>query len=70
MIAGCYVLDLYCDKESRQHEFHEFPHQYHEEHGSTRRRMARKDGWILSKDGTAICPKCSGKTQLRRGKNE
>ncbi len=59
MIAGCYTLDLYCDEESPDHVYDEFPHQYTHEFGSTCRRKARKDGWHISKD-LQLCPKCSG----------
>jgi hypothetical protein len=62
MIAGGYTLDLYCDRKNDRHKYDEFPHIYVDEFGSTCRRKAREDGWILKKDGAAICPKCSGKT--------
>jgi DNA-directed RNA polymerase subunit RPC12/RpoP len=66
MIVGCYSLDLYCDKPNDAHEYKEFPHEFNEEHGSTCRAEARKKGWVLNvKDGTAICPKCSGKRLAR-----
>lgn len=62
MIVGGYTLDLYCDRESKAHEYKEFPHEYTAELGSVTRRNARRDGWVLNmKEGTAICPKCSGK---------
>lgn len=61
MIVGGYTLDLYCDKESNQHEYDEFPDTYADEFGSTCRRRARESGWILKRNGTAICPKCSGR---------
>ena len=47
MIAGCYVLDLYCDKDNKAHEYKEF----------FRINIRQKKG---QRDGTAICPKCSG----------
>jgi hypothetical protein len=59
--AGCYSLDLYCDRKSDAHQYSEFPHQYTDEHGSACRAMARRDGWVINKDGAAVCPKCSGK---------
>lgn len=71
MWAGCYALDLYCDKRKDNapgkaddgvHSWDEFPHQYTGESGSECRSRARKAGWIIKNDGTAICPKCSGKT--------
>lgn len=61
MIAGCYTLDLYCDKDNKNHSYNEFPHTYIAEKGSDCRRAARKDGWILTRDNEAICPKCSKK---------
>lgn len=68
--AGCYSLDLYCDKVGANlpnqpndgiHRWDEFPHQYTDESGATCRAMARKAGWIIHTDGSCICPKCSGK---------
>lgn len=61
MIVGCYSLDLYCDCENSEHEYQEFPHEFTDEYGSKCRSAARKKGWILKRDYTAICPKCSGK---------
>ncbi len=65
MWAGCYTLDLYCEnydpKNRGVHDWNEFPHQFTNELGSVCRAKARKEGWIIKKDGTAICPKCSGK---------
>lgn len=67
-MAGCYTLDLYCDRESdletdrgQFHEFREFPHTYTAEYGSQCRIEARRDGWMLHRDSTATCPMCSGK---------
>jgi hypothetical protein len=63
--AGCYSLDLYCDKQSEAHVWNEFPHQYTAETGGECRSTARKAGWLIgskwSKGSYAICPKCSGK---------
>ncbi len=59
--AGIYALDLYCDKQNDAHKYREFPHQVTHEKGSVCRAKARKAGWIIRNDGTAICPKCSGK---------
>ena len=59
MIVGCYTLDLYCDLESEEHEYKEFPHEFTHEFGSRARAEARKVGWILRRNGMAICPKCS-----------
>jgi hypothetical protein len=65
--AGCYSLDLYCDREDEawpngRHSFQEFPHQYTAETGGECRAQARKAGWLVGKKGSyAICPKCSGK---------
>lgn len=66
MWVGCYGLDLYCENEdSTKHSWNEFPHQFTDELGSVCRDKARKLGWIIRKDGTAICPKCSGKKDLK-----
>jgi len=59
MIVGGYILHLYCDKENGAHVANEFPHEYASEFGSNARKHAKRDGWILKRDGTAICPKCS-----------
>lgn len=65
MIVGCYTLDLYCDRESEAHEYNEFPHQFMHELGSKARVKARRAGWILNtEEGTAVCPKCSGKAPV------
>lgn len=70
MIAGCYTLDLYCERreglsyeeDRKLHEHNEFPHQFSHELGSACRAAARKKGWILNlKEGTAICPRCAKK---------
>lgn len=66
MIVQGYSLELYCDEVSEDHEFNEFPHRYTGEKGSTCRRSAREDGWILHRDRHATCPKCSGKTPKER----
>jgi hypothetical protein len=60
--AGCYSLDLYCDNDGAPaHLWGEFPHQYHHELGSVCRDRARRAGWLMRRDGTSLCPKCSGK---------
>jgi hypothetical protein len=64
MIVGCYTLDLYCELETEDHEYKEFPHEYTDEYGSKCRSDARKSGWILRRDGTAICPKCNQKRKI------
>lgn len=77
MWIGCYSLDLYCDCagttydyredgsgkliDNNGHVYGEFPHQYTAELGAACRSLARKAGWILKRDGSAICPKCSNK---------
>ena len=71
MIVGCYTLDLYCDRfsvspgevtDEHGHWYNEFPHQFTAELGSECRAKAKQRGWKLNlKDGTALCPKCSGK---------
>lgn len=77
MWVGAYGLDLYCDNvredqnwdalvDDHGHVYNEFPHQYTDELGSVCRAKARRAGWIIKKDGTAICPKCSGK--IRKSK--
>jgi hypothetical protein len=63
MTIGGYTLDLYCENYLDQgldglHEFNEFPKQYVNELGITCRKRAKKDGWVLHRDGRAYCPKC------------
>lgn len=69
---GCYSLDLYCDNftgaKDEVHGFGKFPWQYTAETGGECRSEARKAGWIVRGDGSAICPKCSGKKA--KGKKE
>lgn len=56
---GVYTLDLYCDHESDEHRFREFPQGIVEyQTGAQARAAARRAGWKLHKDGTATCPKC------------
>lgn len=61
MMSCCYALDLYCDNESDKHDFQEFPHQFIHEYGSACRTTAKRAGWLFTKDGRHLCPKCSGK---------
>ncbi len=72
MWAGCYSLDLYCDNSGPNlkgmphdgiHSWDEFPHNYTDELGSVCRAKARKNGWIIGSDSTAICPKCNPKSK-------
>lgn len=66
-IVGCYTLDLYCDNSNIPdgkvtdgiHRYDEFPDSYSMELGSECRSLARKDGWLLKRNGDAICPKCN-----------
>ncbi len=72
MQVGCYSLDLYCDNwessnvfpDKYGHSFKEFPHNYSDELGSACRAKARKNGWKLTPDGGAICPKCNRKNDV------
>lgn len=68
MWIGGYTLELYCDNEKGVHAYNEFPHAFLHEFGSECRSTARKNGWILHLDGTATCPKCSGKQPLNHKK--
>ena len=67
--AGCYSLDLYCDNAGSFpdgiHAYNEFPHQYTAETGGECRSRARKAGWLVGGRGYAICPKCSGKRNVK-----
>lgn len=60
---GSYEMDLYCDHYAgcydEVHGYRPFPHQYHGETRGDVARQARRRGWVLHKDGTATCPKCS-----------
>lgn len=73
MIVGCYCLHLYCD-----HKDHAVnatsanrnePAEYGTgmEHGSQARRAARRDGWVLHKDGTTTCPECNPARRAHTG---
>ena len=61
MITSGYTLDLYCDHENDDHEYGEFPHTFFNESRTWCWKEARKTGWILHRDWTATCPKCSKK---------
>lgn len=81
MWIGAYSLVLYCDnvggantfteyvdgytQDIIGHRWGEFPHEYVGELGTTRRSAARKDGWIIRKDGTASCPCCNKKSKQK-----
>ena len=41
---------------------------YVDEFGARCRSQARKEGWILKRNGEALCPKCSGKKVLTPSK--
>lgn len=67
-IASGYNLDLYCKVcDGLKHSFREGyriaeyyadgPRCYH-----IVRKQARRDGWILHKDGYATCPRCNPKS--------
>ena len=63
-IASGYTLELYCDLLNSNHEWREFPHEYASDEKNCKAacfRQARKDGWKITRDRQAICPKCSGK---------
>lgn len=46
-----------------EHSHGEFPHQFTDELGSQCRKMARQAGWVFKRDGTTVCPRCSGKAR-------
>ena len=60
MIVGGYTLDLYCDLKDCVHRYDPnwHPAQYVAELGTSCRKQARQDGWLLSRDGTAMCADC------------
>ncbi len=76
MIAGSYVLHLYCD--GPEHERHDYAYRSRVEPGhfgrdcetgSAARAQARKCGWRLNlQEGTALCPRCAATTQKRKAK--
>ena len=72
MIVGWYSLDLYCDNKdvgTDGHSYKQFPKTYSSEFGSTARREARSEGWILDREkGTAICPNCSREARAKKRK--
>ena len=60
LCPGAYSLHLYCKYKNPAHEVNEFPHEPTQ--CQTRGEavtMARGWGWLLHRDGTATCPKCS-----------
>lgn len=48
--------------DSLGHAWGEFPHQYTGESGSECRSRARRAGWTIGRNGSAVCPKCNAKT--------
>jgi len=55
---SCYSLDLYCDHEFDEHKFNEFPHCFLGETYGQCSSAARRQGWLVHRNGTATCPKC------------
>ena len=66
MIAGCYVLDLYCDDE-KAHPLGDNMETFTAELGSTARQQARRAGWTGVGFGRIkqLCPKCSKKKRKK-----
>lgn len=61
MIVGGYSLHLYCDAAEwgdPPHTYSEFPHEFTGETYGECAKKARKRGWVLRRDRTAVCPKC------------
>jgi hypothetical protein len=61
MLVGGYTLDMYCDHQAhgdggKVFFFADGPNCY-----AQVRASARKAGWVIRRDGTAVCPACSGK---------
>lgn len=64
---GGYSLDLYCDRINPAHRYDDFPWgvvQF-QTYGQSA-AWARRQGWVLHRDGTATCPKCSGRAALSK----
>lgn len=70
MIVSGYSLDLYCDRENPDHAWNEFPHDFSSESKRVCFKAALAAGWIIKRDGTAICPKCSGKRKQREATHD
>ena len=66
--AGCYSLDLYCDHTNDAHRFDEFPHQFVGAGFGECAGKARDRGWILHRNYTATCPKCTGRVAKEGGR--
>lgn len=62
MIIGCYVLHVYCDSESELMRHHRTKGEYTGNDERTARAMAKADGWLLKRDGNAICKRCRART--------
>lgn len=71
MWAGCYSLDLYCENQDMRenhswpdafgHAYRAFPVQLTGRTFTDTSRRARRLGWLIKKDGTAVCPLCAPK---------
>lgn len=57
--AGCYDLHLYCDHANDAHDYDEFPHEFTGQTLGVCAKAARSIGWIIHRNCTATCPKCS-----------
>lgn len=68
-IVSGYTIHLYCENEEMHrygHSYDDFNNEYFAEGRNcyTKARvLAKRDGWILKRDGRAFCPDCSKKTK-------
>lgn len=70
MEVGGYSMHLYCDNTDQKwpdgkHGFEQFPEEFDAETRGQCVRAARQKGWLFKKDGTHLCPKCSGKPTVK-----
>ncbi len=61
MEVGCYKLTVYCDNDDGDHPYNYLPHIYRFHTYGRCKHWAQYDGWLFKKDGSHLCPLCSGK---------
>lgn len=77
MKAEGYSLDLYCENNDPNspdpsayywpHPYYKPPHQYFGESRASVYRQARRDGWVLTREGFVYCPFCTTPIGKQRG---
>jgi hypothetical protein len=67
MLRGKYVIEIYCDEQpcAGRGAKHTLMVEYTGVDGRDCTHQARRDGWVLHRDGTCTCPQCAGRERRR-----